>query len=61
MEDFSENENLVNVEFLNRQSEMLITWGTKIEKDFFCEKELKRSLRATEIKEEEFDLIFCHL
>ena len=36
-------------------------WATTIEKDTFSERELKRSLRQTKIREEELNLLLCHL
>ena len=56
-----EEEEIVNLEFLKRQSNNLLRWAAKLEKDTFVEKELKRSLRSTNIKEEDFDLILADL
>ncbi len=36
-------------------------WAAKLERSIFSEKELRRSLRQTKIKEEEFDLLLAHL
>jgi hypothetical protein len=38
-----------------------LRWAAKLERSIFSEKELRRSLRQTKIKEEEFDLLLAHL
>ena len=51
----------MNIDFLKRQSEVVLRWAAKLEKDIFSEKSLKRSIRDSKVREEDIDLILRHL
>ena len=51
----------MSVEFLERSCNNLLRWATKVEKETFNEKTLRRNLRETKLREEDIDLIFAHL
>ena len=46
---------------MQRQSDNLLRYSAKIEKDIFNEKILKRNMRESKLREEDIDLIFKHL
>lgn len=57
-----ENQELVCIEFLDRQSDQLLKWAAKMEKQIHSEAQLKRQLRqATQHTEEEIEMLLVHM